>query len=124
MVTIDVVRTDHLQTGYPTPGVVRKRAFEAETVVVSETHIEPGIVAAWHHHGDRELYGFVISGRMRLEFGKGGKEHVEVGPGDFFHIPPQLVHRDINPDKQEVLRVTSVVFGPGPAVINVTGPDA
>jgi len=123
MVTIEIVRANHLQTGYPTPGVVRKRAFETERAVVSETHLEAGVVAGWHHHGERELYGFVISGRMRLEFGKSGREHVEVGPGDFFHIPPRLVHRDMNPDKENMLRVASVVFGPGPAVINVTGPD-
>src|SRR2546427_4871712 len=39
---IDVVRKDHLQTGHPTPGVVRKRAFETEDIALSQTQLDAG----------------------------------------------------------------------------------
>ncbi|HUI85727.1 MAG TPA: hypothetical protein VLY21_01060 [Nitrososphaerales archaeon] len=44
-------------------------------------------MSAWHHHGERHPYGFLISGRMRLEFGPNGRDAVELSPGDF-SIPP------------------------------------
>ena len=123
MPMIDVVRKDQLQTGHPTPGVVRKRAFETEDIVLSQTQLDAGVVSGWHHHGERHLYGFVIVGRLRLEYGKNEKEAIETVPGDFFHIPPGLVHRDVNPEREGKLVVVSIVVGPGPPVINVNGPD-
>ncbi len=74
-------------------------------------------------HGERHLYGFMIAGRLRLEYGSNGKEAVEVVPGDFFHIPPGLIHRDVNPERESKLVVVGIVIGPGPPVINVNGPD-
>ena len=64
----------------------------------------------------------MVSGRLRLEYGPGGTEAVEVTPGDFFHIPPHLVHRDLNPDKGRGLVVVNILVGEGPAVVNVEGP--
>jgi len=119
---IEVVRKDQLQTGYPTPGVVRSRAFETADLVLSQTQLDSGIVSGWHHHAERHLYGFMIAGRLKLEFGKDGKESVEVVPGDFFHIPPGLIHRDVNPERNDKLVVVGIAVGPGPPVINVNGP--
>ncbi len=120
--SIDVVRKDELQAGLATPGVVRKRAFETEDLVLSQTHLEAGVASGWHHHGRRHLYGFMIAGRLRLEYGMDGKDAVEVVPGDFFHIPPRLVHRDVNPDDDKLV-VVGIIVGPGPPVINVNGPE-
>jgi uncharacterized RmlC-like cupin family protein len=123
MSTIDIVRRDELQAGYSTPGIVRKKAFESEGIVVSQTHLEGGVVSGWHHHGERHLYGFILSGRLRLEYGQKGSKSVEVGPGDFFHIPPQIVHRDVNPEPRNELVVNNILVGPGPPVINVDDPQ-
>jgi len=122
MPIIEVVREDRLESGHSTPGAIRKRAFETENFVMSQTHLDPGVVSGWHHHGERDLYGFMIAGRLRLEYGKSGEEAVEVVPGDFFHIPPGLVHRDVNPDRNSKLVVVGIIVGPGPPVINVNGP--
>src|SRR5207253_4406651 len=46
----------------------------------------------------------------------------EVGRGDFFHIPPRLVHRDVNPDKEQELVVVNILVGKGDQVINVKSP--
>ncbi len=60
--------------------------------------------------------------RMRLEYGEKGASAVEVGKGDFFHIPPRLVHRDVNPDKEQELVVVNILVGKGEPVINVKRP--
>jgi uncharacterized RmlC-like cupin family protein len=42
--------------------------------------------------------------------------------GDFFHIPPLLVHRDVNPDEKQELAVVNILIGRGEPVINVKSP--
>jgi len=62
------------------------KGFEGDGVLFSRSTVG-GVVSAWHHHGERHLYGFLISRRMRLEFGPNGRDAVELSPGDF-SIPP------------------------------------
>src|SRR5580700_9285957 len=123
MPSIKVVRKAELLAGQSTPGILREKAFEADGILVARSTVGGGVVSDWHHHGDRHLYGFLISGRLRLEFGSKGKETVELSPGDFFQIPPKLVHRDVNPSKRRELRVANILLGRGPPVVNVKGPD-
>ena len=78
-------------------------------------------MSGWHHHGSRHLYGFQVAGRMRLEYGPRQVDAVMVRPGDFFHIPPRLVHRDVNPDKDQEFVVVNILVGSGEPVINVDG---
>jgi uncharacterized RmlC-like cupin family protein len=106
-----------------TPGILREKAFEAEGVLVSRSTVAGAVVSAWHHHGARDLYGFLISGRLRLEFGRKGEDAVDLDPGDFFHIPPRLVHRDVNLSKRRKLLVANILIGRGPPLINMDGPD-
>jgi len=120
MPTIEVVRKDHLTPAAVTEGIRRDRAFEAEDVVVARSQIAVGTISAWHHHGTRHLYGFLVSGRLRFDHGRDGKEAVELAPGDFFHIPAALVHRDVNVSPSEVAVVVNVSVGTGPAVVNVS----
>ncbi len=121
MPSIDVVRASDLTAGDSTPGIVRGKAFDAADVLVSETRLDGKAVSGWHHHGTRHLYGFLAAGRVRFEYGPAGTESVVVESGEFFHVPPHLVHRDVNPDSG---RATVVAFlvGRGPAVVNVAGP--
>ena len=76
----------------------------------------------WHHHGTRHLYGFLEARRMRLEYAVKGAIAVEVEQGDFFHIPPRLVHRDMNPNREQELVVVNILVGRGEPVINVKSP--
>jgi len=123
MSRIEVVRKDELLAGQSTPGIFRERAFEAEGLLFSRSTVAGGVVSDWHHHGERHLYGFLISGHLRLEFGSKGEKAVELRPGDFFHIPPGLIHRDVNPNKQRALLVANLLLGRGPAVVNAKGPE-
>ena len=122
MPAIDVVRGTGLKQGQSTPGILREQAFESSNVLVSRTRLDRGAVSGWHHHGAHELYGFLISGRLRLEYGEAGSEAATIGAGDFFHIPPGLVHRDVNPDRALGLIVVNILVGSGVPVVNVDGP--
>lgn len=99
------------------------KAFEKPNVMISQSKISPKVVSGWHHHGTRELYGFIVSGRLQLESHAERNEVVEVNPGDFFHIPVGLVHRDINPDNGTEALVSTILVGAGPAVVNVESPE-
>src|SRR5258708_1601274 len=121
MKEIEVVRSSELKAGYSTAGIVREKAFESihGYIIVSRTRVAGGMMSDWHHHGKRHLYGFLEAGRMRLEYVVKDASGVEVGQGDFFHIPPRLIHRDVNPDKEQELVVVNILVGEGEPVINV-----
>lgn len=122
MSLIEIVRSTELGSGYSTAGIIRKKAFESENTIFSQSQLLPGIVSGWHHHGSRHLYGYIVSGRLYLEYGTEGEEKADLNSGDFFHVPPRLVHRDINPNRDRDLFVVNILVGTGPAVINVESP--
>lgn len=106
-----------------TSGMVREQAVAEEGVWVGLVRTAPGQPSGWHHHGDHQTYFYVESGRMRMEYGPGGAQLVEAGPGDFVHVPKGVTHREVNPADTEGL-VILVRVGRGPAVVNVEGPPA
>ena len=120
---IEVARSGALKAGDSTQGIVRERAFEDEDVVVSQSRVAPRVVSGWHHHGARRLYGYVVSGRLRLEYGPEGTEAVEATAGDFFRIPRNVVHRDVNPDEGQEALIVNILVGGGPSVVNVSSPN-
>ena len=123
MPRIEVVRKKGLAEGRSSPGILREKAFEADGILVARSTVGGGVVSAWHHHGQRHLYGFLISGHMKLEFGPKGKEAVELNPGDYFSIPAGLIHRDVNLSKERKVLITNILVGGGPVVIDVKGPE-
>ncbi|QQG48969.1 MAG: cupin domain-containing protein [archaeon] len=122
MERIEVAKKGTLARGSTTPGVVREKAFEVGGAVFNRSTIAAGVVSGWHHHGTRDLLGYVISGSLRLEFGKGGTDSVVVSEGDFFHIPVGLVHRDVNPEGSESVVIANLLLGSGESLVNVQGP--
>lgn len=50
--------------------------------------------SGWHSHGERDAYGVVLEGRLRVEYGADGESAVAAGPGEFVHVPAGTVHRD------------------------------
>jgi uncharacterized RmlC-like cupin family protein len=123
MPRIEVVAKDALKSSDATPGIARRSAFQHGSLALGQSTIGPSVVSDWHHHGTRALYGILLSGRLRFDFGSAGRESVTVGPGDFFHIPAGLVHRDANPDREHPAIAASVLLGEGASVVNVAGPD-
>jgi uncharacterized RmlC-like cupin family protein len=121
---VRVVRAGELTDGDPTPGMRRQVAFEAPGLWAGIVHTEPGATSGWHHHGTHETSLYVVHGRMRLEFGAGGAETVEAGPGDFLHVPAGTVHRESNPSPDEVSAAVIARAGTGAPTVNVDGPDS
>src|SRR5438445_9347756 len=87
---IDVVHGTGLKEGQSTPGILREQAFESSNVLVSRTRLDPAAVSGWHHHGTHDLYGFLLSGRLRLEQGTTASDAATVRPGALIHISPGL----------------------------------
>ena len=123
MKAIRVVRRPELKAGYSTQGIMREKAFESKNIVVSRTRVPAGAKSDRHHHGARHLYASMVSGRIQFEYGPKGSRAVEARQGDFFHIPPRLVHRDVNPDRRHELVVVNILAGRGVPVVNVERPE-
>lgn len=118
---VSVVSPDGLSPSTATPGVVREVAFDTGRATLIRARAEARAVSGWHHHGNRDVLGFVVRGAARFEFGPAGADATEVDEGGFFKVPAGLIHRDVNPldAPQEIVLA---VVGEGPLVINVDGP--
>jgi uncharacterized RmlC-like cupin family protein len=113
---------DRAKDAGQTPGMRREAALETGRLWSGVAYTAPGMVSAWHHHGEYETSIYLVSGALRMEFGPGGSRSLDAGPGDFLHIPAGAVHRESNPvDEESVIVVTRV--GQGPVVVNVDGPQ-
>lgn len=104
-----------------TAGMRREAVIADPGVWVGRVYAEPHMDSGWHHHGEHDTYIYAASGHVRLEFGPGGKDVVEAGPGDIVHVPKRLIHRESNPHAEEGT-IFLVRVGEGPPVINVHGP--
>ena len=123
MSKIQALRTDALSETPSSPGITRHLAFKSEGKLVVRSRTNPGTISGWHHHGDYDVYGYLASGSARFESGPGGKDAVSLGPGDFFHVPPHTIHREVNPSRDEGQEVILFLSGTGPLVVNVNGPE-
>jgi quercetin dioxygenase-like cupin family protein len=118
---VSAVPAAGLRAGASTPGVVREVAFDTARATLMRARAEPRAASGWHHHGDRDVLGYVVRGRARFEFGPAGQESTEVEEGGYFHVPAGLVHRDVNP-LDEPQEIVLAVVGEGPLVVNLDGP--
>jgi uncharacterized RmlC-like cupin family protein len=119
---IRVIRSQDLEDADPTAGMHRQRAFESPPLWAGQVTTDPGATSGWHHHGEHETSLYILDGAMRLEFGAGGHEVIEAGPGDFVHVPPHVVHRESNPTDRPA-RAVIARTGEGAPTINVDGPS-
>ena len=119
---ISAVAPDGLTEASGYAGFVRELAYTTDRAIQIRARAEGGVATGWHHHGDREVLGYLVRGRARFEFGRGGRDRVDVEQGGFFHVPAGLVHRDVNPtDEPQELVLTFA--GTGPLVVDVDGPE-
>jgi uncharacterized RmlC-like cupin family protein len=123
MAKIRGLEKDTLSEAPGSPGIARHLAFQGEGFMVVRSRVDPGVVSGWHHHGDYDVYGYLVSGSASFEDGRGGRDSISVGPGAFFHVPARTVHRDVNPSGREGQEVILFLRGSGPMVVNVEGPD-
>ena len=123
MSKIQALKSEALSESSASPGITRHMAFRDEDSIVLRSQAEPGTISGWHHHGDHEVYGYVVSGTVRLENGSEKENTISIGPGDFLHVPPHTVHREINPSSDEENDVILFLRGVGELVVNVDKPD-
>lgn len=117
-----VVTVEGLVENRETPGIVRRIAFHTDNNVMVEAFVNGGVTSGWHHHGDRHVYAYLLKGEAVLEFGPEGGESLAIKAGDFFHLPPRIVHRDVNPSDEQQHWIINFV-GAGKMVEHVEGPD-
>jgi uncharacterized RmlC-like cupin family protein len=108
--------------GAATTGMVREEAVSTDGMWAGLARTGAGMVSGWHHHGAYESAIYVLSGSLRMEFGPGGDEVLDAGPGDFVHVAAGIVHRESNPSEEES-RIVVVRSGSGEPVVNVEGPS-
>lgn len=85
------------------------------------SHTMAGVASSWHHHSDNDTYGYVISGRLMLESGPGGKNSVEIGAGEAFHVARNVVHREVTPGNEPAV-IFIVRVGTGESFVEVDRP--
>ena len=104
-----------------TPGMVRDEAVRTPTLWAGTATTAGRTFSGWHHHGAYESVIYVLRGRVRLEFGAGGRDVLEAASGDTLYVAPGEIHREGNPDDatSEILVVRA---GEGEIVVNVPGP--
>jgi uncharacterized RmlC-like cupin family protein len=115
------VAAGELSASDPTPGMSRRLAVHRDGMWTGTVDTEPHATSGWHHHGDFETTLYIVSGRMRMESGPGGRDVVEAGPGDFLRVSAGAVHRESNPS-DEPGRAVVVRCGTGEPTHNVAGP--
>jgi len=119
---VTCVHPEDRQVADPTPGKVREEAIAVDGLWSGLVRTQPGVASGWHHHGNHDTAVYVIEGSVRIEFGPGGGQALEAGPGDFVRIPRGIVHREVNVGStasQEVITRS----GTGPLTVNVDGPE-
>jgi uncharacterized RmlC-like cupin family protein len=121
---VRVVRAaDRVAPAATTPGMLREEAVARDGLWIGTLRTEPGVVTGWHHHGDHESFIYVVSGRIRLEFGPGGMDAEEGGPDDLVVIPPRAVHREGSEAGSEGVGALVIRVGRGAVVVNVASPE-
>lgn len=121
-----VVGPDALSPGVESPDIVRETPFpDAEDdVLVLRARAEGGTKVGWHHHGANVYFGYFVGppgSVSAVEHGADGRDVTSARPGECFHVPAGLVHRDTNPG---AAAHTAVIWlcGGEPWVVNVDGP--
>ena len=90
-----------------TPGMEREEAVRTTSMWAGIATTAGQTFSGWHHHGAYESVIHVLRGRVRLEFGPGGRETLEAAAGDTLYVAPGEVHREGNPgdDQSEIVVV-------------------
>lgn len=116
------IRPNERTEGPATAGMIREEAVATDGTWAGFVRTAPGMTSGWHHHGRFESVIYVDTGALLMEFGPGGREALEAGPGDFVYVAPGAVHRERNPTDAES-HIIVVRSGSGEAVINVDAPE-
>lgn len=120
---IGYITADQLEMGPQTPGQVRKKALEAGELWVGQCHVTAvDAPSQWHHHQEFDSVMFMLSGRIRVDFGETGEQSFEIGKGDYAFFPRRAIHRCQVIDGGDGVHYVFVRVGQGETVVNHDGP--
>ena len=102
--------------------VTRLTPFPDSPVQQVRGHATGAVESSWHHHGDNHVFGYVVAGEGYVQWGTGPGERALVGTGEWFHLSPGVVHRDVNPSDADQHYLLWLV-GSEPRTVPVDGPD-
>lgn len=87
---------------------IAARNTSAKKLSMNVATVPPGACAYAHIHVDFEVMLYILSGRVRHEYGDGLKKIVDNGPGDFIYIEPGVPHEVLNlSDTEPVIAVVA-----------------
>ncbi|XDZ68181.1 cupin domain-containing protein [Alphaproteobacteria bacterium LSUCC0226] len=73
---------------------------ETAGLLVIEETLAPGCSEKHHYHNQAEQCFYMLAGRAVMQFADG--QHIEIGPGMTFHIPPKTPHAIVNQTVEEI----------------------
>lgn len=112
-----------------TPGMARSEAISgrqvgAQSLWMGTTVMAPASRSGDHHHGASETGIYVVSGCPAFVFrdpATGALTRLETSPGDFVWVPPDLPHREENPDPEAAAVIVIARSTQEAIVVNVDG---
>src|SRR5262245_50903275 len=120
---IGVVKADQLIDGPNTLGQNRKKALEAGPLWIGQCHVTAlDSPSQWHHHQEFDSVMYMLSGRIRVDYGEGGSKSCEIGKGDYAYFPRLAIHRCQVIEGGDDVHYVFVRLGEGETVVNVDGP--
>ncbi|TPJ78784.1 cupin domain-containing protein [Mesorhizobium sp. B2-5-13] len=122
---IGYVKQDQLVQGPITPGQNRRKALEAGNLWVGQCHVTAlDAPSQLHHHQEFDSVMYMLSGRIRVDFGEIGERSFEIGEGDYAYFPRRAIHRCQILEGGDDVHYVFVRVGEGETVVNVDGPGA
>ena len=121
--TIGYVKGNETTQGPITPGQNRRKAIIADGLWVGECHVTAlEAPSQWHHHAEFDSVMYMLSGRIRVDYGEQGEKAFEIGKGDYAYFPRRAIHRCQIIEGGDDVRYVFVRVGHGDSVVNVDGP--
>jgi len=121
--TIGYLKSDQTIQGPITPGQNRRKAITADGLWVGECHVTAlDAPSQWHHHAEFDSVMYMLSGRIRVDYGDNGERSFEIGKGDYAYFPRRAIHRCQILEGGNDVRYVFVRVGHGETVVNVDGP--
>ena len=121
MTAVARIGPDDMEEAAGTKGLHRKMALAGEGFWIGIATADPAAASGWHHHIDNDTLVYLIDGTLRIEFGEDGDRHAEASEGEFLHVPPNTIHREVNPASSQTHALV-IRVGEGEPVVNVPGP--
>lgn len=115
---IERIGAEDLREAPGTEAIQRKVALEGDGFWIGVVTAEPNMASGWHHHSDNDTLVYLLDGSIRVE-ARDGKGAVEAAAGEFLHVPPRTVHREVNPETKAAHALV-IRVGSGDPVVNVS----